>query len=269
MVRILGSFAADGTELRLAELTARTGLHKSTLYRLLEAMRSYDLVGLDENTGRYHIGLRMFELGSLAIGRLGVERQAHPSLEKLVGLTGETAHLCVLDGGDAVCVAQVESRQTLRIPLGAGQRIPAYCTAAGKALLAFSEGAVLERYLADTALRPFTRRTVTKVAELRAQLRQAEQRGYAVDDQEREDGVRSIGAPVRDHLGKVVAAVSIAGPTLRITKDQIPELAVYVIEAASQISHKLGYGAHRTAPLGQAGTTTSRARRLRRQAVGA
>ncbi len=243
VVRILECFGPERTDLRLVEIARATGLHKSTLYRLLEAMRAHRLLGFDPATGCYHPGLKLFEIGSLAAGRFELDRHAHPTLEHLATVSGETAHLCVLDGSDVVYVAKVECTRTLRIPSAVGQRNPAYCTGVGKAILAFLSPAQIDAYIASTPLRPFTRKTLTSATELKANLRQIATQGYAVDDQEREEGVRCVAAPVRDHTGKVAAAISIAGPSIRVTKERVPELAGHVMRAADEISAHLGYRA--------------------------
>jgi len=240
-VCILECFRPERTDLRLVEIANATGLHKSTLYRLLEAMRSHRLIGFDTESGRYYPGLRLFEFGSLAAGRFDLERHAHPTLEHLATVSGETAHLCVLDGSDVVYVAKVECTQTLRIPSAVGQRNPAYCTGVGKAILAFLAPQQIESYLASTALKPFSKRTFTSSRELKANLRQVAIRGYAVDDEERAEGVRCVAAPVRSHAGEVIAAISIAGPSIRVTHERITELANQVMKAAGQISAGLGY----------------------------
>jgi len=245
VMQILRCFSNEEPELRFTELADRVELHRSTLYRLLEAMRGYGLIEIDKETGKYRLGLKLFELGAIAVGRLEIGKCAIPVLEKLVEQTGETAHLCVLDGSDVVYVAKVECKQPLRIPSGVGRRNPAYCTGVGKAILAFLPEDELESYLAKTEMRAFTRKTITSPAELKRQLRLTRARGYSVDDQEIDDGIRCVGAPVRDHRGVVVAAISIAGPSIRITKERVPELASYVVEAANNISEQLGYSSTR------------------------
>ncbi|HKN12139.1 MAG TPA: IclR family transcriptional regulator [Candidatus Binatus sp.] len=252
VVRILECFGPERTDLRLVEIVAATGLHKSTLYRLLEAMRAHRLIGFDAESGCYHPGLKLFEIGSLAAGRFALERHAHPTLEHLATVSGETAHLCVLDGSDVVYVAKVECTRTLRIPSAVGQRNPAYCTGVGKAILAFLTPEQIESYIASTPLKPFTRKTLISSKELKANLGQVTVQGYAVDDQEREEGVRCVAAPVRDHAGEVIAAISIAGPSIRVTKERIAGLASHVVQAADEISAAIGYrvmpnGADKTA----------------------
>jgi DNA-binding IclR family transcriptional regulator len=243
VVRILECFGPERTDLRLVEIVAATGLHKSTLYRLLEAMRAHRLIGFDPESGCYHPGLKLFEIGSLAAGRIALERHAHPTLEHLATVSGETAHLCVLDGSDVVYVAKVECTRTLRIPSAVGQRNPAYSTGVGKAILAFLTPAQIESYLAGTPLKPFTRKTLISSKELKANLKQVAVQGYAVDDQEREEGVRCVAAPVRDHTGEVIAGISIAGPSIRVTKERIAGLAGHVVRAAAEISAAIGYRA--------------------------
>lgn len=240
VVRILECFRPERTDLRLVEIVAATGLHKSTLYRLLEAMRAHGLIGFDTESGSYHPGLKLFEIGSLATARFELERHAHPTLEHLATVSGETAHLCVLDGPDVVYIAKVECTRTLRIPSAIGRRNPAYCTGVGKAILAFLTPEQIESYIASTPLKPFTRKTLASARELKANLRQIAIQGYAVDDQEREEGVRCVAAPVRGHAGEVVAAISIAGPTMRVTKERIAQLANHVLGAADTISAALG-----------------------------
>jgi DNA-binding IclR family transcriptional regulator len=243
-VCILECFRPDRTDLRLVEIANATGLHKSTLYRLLEAMRSHRLIGFDAESGRYYPGLRLFEIGSLAAGRFDLERHAHPTLEHLATVSGETAHLCILDGSDVVYVAKVECTRTLRIPSAVGQRNPAYCTGVGKAILAFLAPRQLESYLASTPLEPYSKRTLTSTSDLMANLRQVATQGYAFDDEEREEGVRCVAAPVRNHAGAVVAAISIAGPSIRVTRQRIGALAGQVMRAAEEISAGLGYRVH-------------------------
>lgn len=241
LVQILDCFSHDKAELQFSELQASLQLHKSTLYRLLEAMRSYGLIGHDEKSGNYYLGLRHFQLGMIAVSRHEISNCASPVLEQLVDETGETAHLCVLDGAEVVYIAKVESKQTLRMPSNIGRRNPAYCTGVGKAILAHISTDDLDTYLTNTPLQSLTQRTVKTPADLKKQLKDVAHRGYSVDDEEINEGLRCIGAPVRDYSGNVIAAVSIAGPTMRITKSKIPELARSVMAAADRLSEKLGF----------------------------
>jgi IclR family transcriptional regulator, KDG regulon repressor len=241
VVGILGSFTTERPELRLAELATVTRLHKSTLYRLLEAMRHHHLVSFDEGSGAYRLGIRLFELGSIAIGGLEFDKYARPALEDLARTTGETAHLCVLDGTDIVYVAKVESSSSLRMSSSVGGRNPAYCTGVGKAILANLPSEQLSVYLGETEFQPFTRKTIVSKEKLRAQLREVVAQGYAIDDEERHEGVRCVAAPVRDYTGTAVAGISIAGPSSRVSKERIAALAEQVTRVAEAISSRLGH----------------------------
>jgi IclR family KDG regulon transcriptional repressor len=241
VMQILECFSNETPELRYADLVSRLKLNKSTLYRLLEAMRSYRLVEVDKSTGKYHLGLKLFELGTLAVNRLEIGKYVIPILERLVRQTGETGHLCVLDGSEVIYVSKVESHQRIRIPSSVGRRNPAYCTGVGKAILAGLSEVELGEYLARTSMHPYTKRTITDPAELRKQLSSVRALGYSVDDQEIDEGVRCVGASIKDYSGNVIAGISIAGPSIRITKRKVLELAPFVVQAANDISEQLGY----------------------------
>lgn len=239
-MKLLDCFSVEDSELRLIDLVRKTGLHKSTVYRLVEAMRSHGLVGLDAESGRYHPGLKLFELGMIAMKRLELGKQSEAILENLAANTGETAHLCVLDGPDIVAIGKVESRSALRIPSAAGYRTPAYCTAAGKAILAGLPAAERAAYLASTPLRPFTRNTITSAARLKAELLTIARQGYSIDNEEREYGVRCVAAAVRDHSGRTVAGIGILAPAIRAVGKRAMEATRAVIEAADLLSLRLG-----------------------------
>jgi IclR family KDG regulon transcriptional repressor len=242
VVAILACFEDGESELRLTDLVGKTKLHKSTLYRLVEAMRAHRLLGLDEASGRYHLGLRLFELGTTAMRRLDLDRLGQPVVQRLAEATEETAHLCILDGSDIVAIARVESRSALHIRSATGYRTAAYSTAVGKAMLADLTGEELDAYIAKTPLVAFTRNTITSAARLRAELRTIAEQGYSVDHEEREEGVRCVAAPVRNHTGRAVAAISILAPSIRLTDNKrAGDLTRMTIEAAAALSGRLGY----------------------------
>jgi IclR family transcriptional regulator, KDG regulon repressor len=241
VVGILDCFTHGEPELSFGEIQSRLNLHKSTLYRLIEAMRSHRILGQAKETGKYHPGLRLFELGTLAVGRLEISECATPALRLLAEETGETAHLCILEGAEVVYVAKVESKQTLRMPSNVGRRNPAYCTGVGKAILAHLTEEEIEDYFKRTPLRSFTKNTIVKRTEIRKQLKEIRARGYSVDDEEISEGLRCVGAPIRDSSGEVIAGISVAGPTLRISEGKIPELGACVVKAANSISEQFGF----------------------------
>lgn len=237
---ILDILAQEGKEMALLELSERVRLHKSTAHRLLRVLERHRLVDRDPESGRYRLGLKLFELGSRALASLDLAGRARPWLKRLVSGTGETAHFSILDRGEALSVANVESPQTIRMPATVGRRVPAYCTAVGKAMIAYLPKEEIDALIVSQGLHAFTRRTITAPAHLRRELEKVRARGWALDDEEYEENLRCVGAPVRDYSGRVVASISIAGPTFRMTRRKIPMLAQKVLDVAARLSTELG-----------------------------
>jgi DNA-binding IclR family transcriptional regulator len=172
--------------------------------------------------------------------------RARPHLERLAAAAGETAHLCILDDGEVLYLEKVEPTRTVRVPSSVGQRNPAHCTAVGKALLAHLPEAEVDVVIRRRGLKSFTPNTITSPTLLKRELKAVRERGYAVDDEEIDEGLRCIGAPVRDASGRVVASMSIAGPAFRIGKGKIPPLANLVMSVADRLSREIGYRPQRT-----------------------
>lgn len=238
-VAILNAFSAEDPELGVTELASRLGLHKSTVHRF---MVNLEAAGLVERTrsARYRLGLRIFELGRLVMQRMSLWDEALPFLEGLVRDTGETGHLAVLDGGEAIYIERVEARRALRIPSAVGRGYPAHATNLGKVLLADLPSGRLRELLGERELAAFTPHTITDRAELEAELERIRAQGFAVDNEEYDEGLRCIGAPIYDHSGHAVAALGIGGPVTRITPERVEELAGLVMAAARGLSRRLG-----------------------------
>ena len=239
---ILGAFTADEPELRLSDLSERLGLHKATTHRFLVNLEHLGFVERAPRSGKYRLGWRLFELGGLVSQRLDLWDEALPFLEELVRDTGETGHLAVLEGGQAVYIERVETRRALRLPSAVRRGYPAHATNLGKVLLAYASPDVVDEILLTHNLPVFTPNTITNVDQLRVELASIKERGYSVDNEEYDEGLRCIGAPVRDSSGRVVAAIGIGGPVTRITPARIEDLARVVIAAAHGLSLRLGAG---------------------------
>jgi DNA-binding IclR family transcriptional regulator len=240
-VLLLKILAAGPVEKRLADFSG-AGLHKSTAFRLLEALSRHGLVAVDERSGRYRLGLGLFELGMAAVSRLDVGQCAPPFLEALAADTGESASLGIFEDPEVVHILRVESAHPLRLPSLAGRRSPAYCTGIGKAILAHLESERLQRYLAEVTLHSRTPRTITDPEALQQDLRRVRARGWSLDDEEIFPGLRCVAAPIFGFDGRVAAGVSVAGPTSRMLKDSLPRFAAKVVATAAEISRRLGHG---------------------------
>jgi len=240
-VDILQVLSEDSRELGAGEVAERLALHKSTIHRLLMVLDQHRLIRRNSETGKYALGLRLFELGTRAVRGLQLREQAQPFLERLARQTGETAHICVLDRGEMVSIAYAEGPRSLRMPATVGRRTPAYCSAVGKAMLAFLPESALDDVLSDRPLRACTSKTLVTRAALLNDLRQSRIRGYSIDDEEIEKGLRCVGGPVWNYTGEVVAAVSVAGPAFRITKSRVRAIAGAVLDTTRGLSTELGY----------------------------
>ena len=239
-VAILNAFSTDRPELGVTELADRLGLHKSTVHRFLVNLETGGLVERNPRTARYRLGLRLFELGGLVLQQLNLWDEALPFLEGLVRDTGETGHLAVLDGGEAIYIEKVEARRALRIPSAVGRGYPAHATNLGKVLLAYLPPEEVRAIVEERGLAAYTSNTITDLARLEAELVRIRSRGYAVDNEEYDEGLRCIGAPIQDHTGHVVAALGIGGPVTRVTPGRVGELAELVMAAAKGLSRRLG-----------------------------
>lgn len=239
-VAILERLAECGGSASLSDVARDLNLNRSTVHGLLSTMRHRDIVAQDAD-GHYALGIKLFELGTVAVSRLDLRTVAGPLLQQLVDEFQETVHLVVGDGLDVVYIDKRESQRSMRIVSQVGHRLPAYCSAVGKAMLAHKSPEELEELLAGEELEPLTRNTITDKEQLKEHLRKIRERGYALDDEEIFEGLRCVAAPIRDHTGQVVAALSVAGPSVRLRPTRINDIVPAVIEAGREVSYQLGY----------------------------
>ncbi len=237
----LAILANRSSESSLVELCTELRLHKSTVHRLMMVLEQHRLVVKNPETGRYRLGLKLFELGSKALDGIDLRGRARPYLDRLQQRFGETVFFCILDDGQVFYVEKVESQQSVRTACTVGSRAPAYCTAVGKAMLAELSDAEVSTIVRRWGLKAVTPNTITTAAALKSELRIVRSRGYAIDDEEKEQGLRCVSAAVRGHSGKLFAAMSISGPAFRMTKERIPEVGQAVMRAANELSAELGY----------------------------
>jgi IclR family KDG regulon transcriptional repressor len=238
---LLESLAKE-KELGVTELGQLVGMHKSTVYRFLNSLKKIGYVCQNPSNEKYSLTLKLFELGSLVLGRMELWEQAQPILEQLAEQTHETIHLAVLDDGKLVYLGKIESTQALRVSMASriGQSAPMYCTGVGKLLLAYLPPEKVGEILGREKMQRFTDHTITDEAHLMNELEHIRQNKYAFDDEEHEVGVRCVAAPVHNQQGAVVAALSIAIPSVRLPNSEIPRYREYVISAANEISRRLG-----------------------------
>lgn len=239
-LKLVDALAATDHGRGVTELSEELRLAKSTVYRLLQTLVGHGYVVQDPTLGRYHLGLKFLELGTLVSNRLSILMLARPHLQRLMEATNETVHLGLLEGHEVVYADKIECSQTIRMYSRVGRRSPLHCTALGKALLAYQPEPALREHL-RSGLQRHTARTITTRQALRAELQQVREKGYASDNEEFEEGLRCLAAPVRDHTESVVASLGVAGPAARLDPGRLPELVKLVQETAEAVSAALGY----------------------------
>lgn len=227
-------------ELGVTELAKRLGLGKSSAYRLLATLVRRGYVEKDPQNDRYRLTYRLFAVGSRVVGRLGLREIAHPVMERLRTETGETVNLGVLDDFRTVSIHLVESPQILGVHMRIGG-LPAHATGTGKILLAALDPAELARRLEGRRLERVTERTIRNRAALLTELARVRAQGFALDNEECSLGMRCVAAPIREHRGVVVAALSVVAPCQRLTPAGLPATIAMVQGAAREISTRLGF----------------------------
>ena len=236
---LLEYLARSSTWVGISELSAATGQPVGTVHRLLQTLMARDYVVRDSRTRRYALGPAFRMLASADLLTPDWNELATPFLRELVEISGETANLAVLERDRAVYMAQVQSARMVRMFTELGNRVPLHCTGCGKVLLAYQTEKVIDSIIATTGLPAHTEKTITDPQQFRQELATIRQRGYAIDNGEQEEGVRCLAVPVYGTDGKVVAAISISGPSSRVDSSRIPSFIPQLKRISSAITSEL------------------------------
>lgn len=238
--RILQAMARSGGESSVADLSRELRVHKSSVSRILGTLAALGFAEQDRRTLRYRLGVEVLKLAGSLVQSMDLSRAAQPYLQRLTKESGETSALTILSRLEGVNIAEVQSPQTLRHVGWLGRPVPLHCTSSGKVLLAFATEELLAQLL-QTVLVPYTERTITDAGSLEVELERVRRRGFGVALEEFELGVNAVAAPVRLYTGQVGAALGIAGPSRRLTRERIGELVAAVLRAARDLSESLGF----------------------------
>jgi IclR family transcriptional regulator, KDG regulon repressor len=238
---ILKTFAEGKGSFTLREMAQFMELDRSTTYRILLSLERCGLVEKNGKTGEYSLGLGAFEIGSAYQRRTDFVPIAKPFMEELALKAQETVNLAVLSGTEILYLDKVDSPRSVGVMSKIGQRNPIYCTSLGKSLLAFQNQEEQTRIIAEIEFKPLTPHTIVSKKEFLKEMKQVRLQGYALDRREIEEDVECIAAPIRNHLGIAVAAISISGPQKKIQTRQEKDYVGWVMEAAEGISSRLGF----------------------------
>lgn len=223
----------------LTETANKLHASKSTVFRYLQTMERLGVVERNERDN-YNLGWKILSLASNYLNNMDLPNLAEPYMRELSFTSQETIHLAVPSDNWIMYISKVDSPQSIQMIARIGTRNPMYCTALGKSILAFSPEDKVDEVI-QLGLQPRTVNTLTNPAELKKDLVEIRQRGFAIDDIENEEGVRCIGAPIFNYSRRVVGAVSLSGPANRITPDRFEELGSLVRETGLAISRRMGY----------------------------
>jgi DNA-binding IclR family transcriptional regulator len=237
---VLDLVASSSTPMTVAEIGDALQLRKSTAHRFLLVLERHRMVERAQS-GRFRLGLRLCSLGGRAIEQSDLRDRARPHLRSLVAEVEETVHLCVLESMHMIYIDKQEPEQRIRMLSRVGASSPIHCTAVGKAILAAMPPARVEEMLLKLDGQRFTRRTMTNREALLKELERTSHRRYAVDDEEREEGVRCAGVAILNPRGEAIAALSVSGPSSRMTLHRIPQIAGKLMICAEGIQRDLNY----------------------------
>ncbi len=244
---ILDVLALSSKGISLGEISTRVSLPKGTTHRLLSSLMYFNFVRQDSETRSYSLGFKLVELGNSLLEQINLRKEAEPFLHTLSQRTNETAYLAILDGNEVVYVEKIEAEDNsigLRATSKVGQRNAANSCSLGKVLLADLSEQEVDKLITTMSFVQKTENTITEPSQLKDHLSVIRNRGYAIDDEESERGIRCVAAPVRNEIGLTVAAVSVSGPAIRITREKVLDtLKDDVMGTAVEISKKLGFRA--------------------------
>ncbi len=227
--------------LGIAEISEKANLHKSTVYRLINTLICKGYINQNISTNKYSLTLKLFELGSKKIEKMNLVSVAQSHLKELMEKTDEVVHLVVREKNELIYISKVEPKKSIIMYTRIGMRKPIYCTAMGKAIMASLTEEEVQAIWNESDVKSYTDNTIVNLTELKSNLKNVRLKGYAVDNQEVENGIICIGAVLKDYKSKICGAISVSGSIMSFTEDKIDYISRALLECANKISKELGY----------------------------
>jgi len=241
-IDILGLFDDESPELGITEMAEALDLHKSTVAGLVYTLEHNDYLTQDDTTRKYRLGFRLVERSSTLLDQIDLRSVARPHLLELRDWCDESVNLAIRERGQIVYVERLTTTQSLGMRASVGYRSLMHCTALGKAILSRLDRAEVEQIVAEMGLPEATDKTITKLDQLLQELDRIREQGFALDDEENEVGVRCVAAPIQDHTGQPIGAISVSAPAHRLPVSKVPIYGQQAKDVAGAISRDLGYG---------------------------
>lgn len=239
-LRIITYVSQKKEGMGVTELAALLDLNKSSIFKLLSTLAAHGFIEQDSDTKKYKLGYKYLELSSILLESLDLRTQAKPFLKELEALTNEVIHLVVYDQGEVVYIEKLEGNETLRTHSKVGKRAPVHCTSVGKVILAYLPDDQVKEIIDKKGLTRHTENTITNKEIFLKELQKVRKQGYGVEIEENEEGITCIAAPIFDHKGEIIAAVSISGPSTRMSEKRLEELMPNIVHTGKIISKRLG-----------------------------
>ncbi|WML38096.1 IclR family transcriptional regulator [Neobacillus sp. OS1-2] len=243
---VLELFLTSDQELSVKEISEKMGLSKSTVHGIIKTLEVRGYLQQNRDDSKYKLGMKLFELGNRVSQQFDLGKIARPIIKELVEELEETVHLVVFEREEVIYIEKLDGPRQLRIYSQIGKRAPIHCTGVGKAILAYQSEKEINRLLSNSEMEPFTEYTITDKEELKRHLHQIREKGYSIDDEEIELGLKCVAAPIFDHHGKVLGAISCAAPKVRMNNERLGEVIKGIKQAALRISASMGYEAKPT-----------------------
>lgn len=241
VIEVLEYIACYGSAIGLTEISKKTGFNKATTHRMVSTLKDRGYLNQDEDTKKYCLGNKILELSHCALNQMRIRQIAIPVLKELTRECGETVHLGILDNGDVFYIDTYEGKKVLRVASHIGVRRPAHCSALGKVMLAFLPPEEQQLFFSRKTLGKYTEHTITGKQELLEHLKEIRRNGYALDNQELDNGTHCLAAPVRDHHGRIIAAISVSALVARVPLEKLKEFMPLIVQAAKDVSLGMGY----------------------------
>jgi DNA-binding IclR family transcriptional regulator len=241
---LLEKLAEEKNGIGITRLSEMVGLHKSTVHRLLGTLMSRGYVEKKIDSDKYKLGKKILFLASSILDSMDLRKIARPYLRKLANTTNEVVHLSILDGDEAVYVDKLESdymNSSVRMNSQIGKRVPLYCTAVGKVLVAHLDDASIRAIVKEESMIKLTEKTITNMDDFIEEINRVREKGYALDDVENEEGIRCIAVPIYDKDKKITASASVSGLTIILNGEKLELVKEELIKTCKLISYQLGY----------------------------
>ncbi|GGC83821.1 IclR family transcriptional regulator [Thalassobacillus devorans] len=240
-LKILDLFDERTRELSITEISKKMNLHKSTVHSLLKTLQAHRYISQNEETGKYMLGLKLFERGNLVVSNLDLRSVARKHLEWLSETTSLTTHLVILDGQEGVYIDKVEGSGVTVFYSRIGRRVPIHTSAVGKALVSSKDNQELKKLLKGYHFTKRTENSIGSEGDFIKEINQVRASGFAVDNEENEVGIVCVSVPIKDYSGKTIAAVSMSTPAASATDETLAYFVKLLKECTNRISRELGF----------------------------